>query len=74
MIFDFFQFLQLGLFVKLFFMVLVGFYFIFCLVVYRQIYLMTKVLESEISYIIQVVAILQIAAAGFVFLLGLILV
>ena len=53
MIFDFLQFLQLGLFVKLFFIVLTLFYVVFCLVIYRQIYLMTKILDSKISKIIK---------------------
>lgn len=73
MIFDFLQFLQLGLFVKLFFIVLTLFYVIFCLVIYRQIYLMTKVLDSKISPLVQMIALIQIVGAVLIFLLGIIL-
>jgi len=73
MIFDFLQFLQLGLFIKLFFMVLVFFYFVFCIVVYRQIHLMTKVLESKISPLVQAIAIAQIIIAATIFFLGLVM-
>ena len=73
MIFDFLQFLQLGLFVKLFFIVLTLFYVIFCLVIYRQIYLMTKVLDSKISPLVQMIALIQIVGAVLIFLLGLVL-
>lgn len=74
MITNFLQFLQLGLFVKLFFMVLVLFYFVFCAVVYRQITLMTKVLVSKISPTIQAIAIAQILIVAVIFFLGLALV
>ncbi len=73
MIFDFLQFLQLGLFVKLFFIVLTLFYVVFCLVIYRQIYLMTKILDSKISPLVQMIALIQIVGAVLIFLLGLVL-
>lgn len=73
MIFDFLQFLQLGLFVKLFFVVLTFFYIVFCLVIYRQIYLMTKVLDSKISPLVQMIALIQTVGAVIIFLLGIIL-
>lgn len=58
---------------KLFLMVLVLFYFIFSIVVYRQITLMTQTLNSNIAPIVKVLALLQIlAVAGLFFLVVLI--
>lgn len=68
-----FTFLQLGMFIKLFFLVLILFYFIFSAVVFRQISLMSKVLESSMSPLIQLVAVIQIFVAGILFFLALIL-
>lgn len=71
---DILQFLQLGLFVKLFFLVLALFYLVFCLVAYRQISLMTKVLESKITPVINSIAVAQIIIVVLIFLMGLVLV
>lgn len=65
-----FAFFQFGLLVKLFFSVLGLFYFVFTLVVYRQISLMTQVLDSKISPLVKMVALVQIVAAGILFFLA----
>lgn len=63
------NFFQLGLIVKLFLSVLVLFYFVFTAVIYRQITLMTQVLDSNISPFIKLIAMGQvIAVAGLFFL------
>jgi hypothetical protein len=67
------ELLQFGLIVKLFFVVLTLFYVVFLLVVYRQISLMTQVLDSHLSPLIRVVALGQIVAAVFLLVLALIL-
>lgn len=64
-----FSFFQIGLLVKLFFLVLGFFYFVFTAVIYRQIDLMTQVLDSKISPVIKSVALIQIFSAAFLFLL-----
>lgn len=73
MIPDFVQILQLSLLVKLFVVVLTIFYLIFCLVIYRQIVLMTKVLQSNLSSLLKTLALVQIAIVGVIFLLALFL-
>ncbi|KKU90502.1 MAG: hypothetical protein UY21_C0022G0003 [Microgenomates group bacterium GW2011_GWA1_48_10] len=69
-----FSFFQAQLLIKLFLIVLAIFYFIFTLVVYRQVSLLTQTLNSSISPLIRTAALLQIlAVAGLlvlVFLLG----
>ncbi len=67
------NFLQFGLFVKLFFSVLMLFYFVFSVVVYRQITLMTQVLDSKISPLVKMIALAQIAAVAFLFFVGVII-
>lgn len=59
-----FNFLQIGLLVKLFLVVLAVFYAVFVVVVYRQIGLMTQILRSKDSVVIKSIAVLQIVAAG----------
>lgn len=54
---------------KLFLMVLALLYFIFAIVVYRQITLMTQTLNSNIAPIVKVLALLQIAAVAVLFFL-----
>lgn len=71
---DILGFLQFGLIVKLFFSVLLLFYFTFAVVVYRQITLMTQVLNSNISPVVRMVAAAQILAVAFLFFIGLVLV
>ena len=68
---DIFNLLQIGLFIKLFFSVLVLFYFVFCVVAYRQISLMTQVLDSKISPLVKILALVQIAAVAGLFFIGL---
>jgi len=57
-------FFQFGILVKLFMSVLGLFYFVFALVVYRQISLMTQILDSKISPLVKTVALGQIIASG----------
>ncbi len=66
--------LQFGLIVKLFFSVLALFYFIFAVIVYRQIVLMTQVLDSHLSPVLKTVALVQIAGVGLLFFIGVVLV
>lgn len=61
---------QFRLLFKLFILVVVLFYFVLSAVIYRQISLMTQILETKISPIIKAIAILQIIAVGFLFFLG----
>ena len=68
-----FAILQFGLLIKLFFVVLTLFYFIFSLVVYRQITLMTQILDSKMSPLVKVVALGQVIASGILFFLALVL-
>lgn len=63
------SFFQIGLLVKLFFLVLGFFYFVFVAVIYRQIDLMTQVLDSKISPVVKTIALIQIFSAAFLFLL-----
>ncbi len=67
------SFLQFNLITKLFFSVLLLFYFVFVAVVYRQISLMTQILDSKISPLVKTVAIFQIIAVGILFLVGVLL-
>lgn len=64
------EFFQMGLLIKLFFIVLTLFYFVFSVIVYRQIVLMTQVLDSKISPLVKVVALIQIVVAGVLFFLA----
>ncbi len=66
--------LQIGLFVKLFFSVLTLFYFVFVAVIYRQIVLMTQILDSKISPVVKTLALGQILAVAILFFLGVMLV
>ncbi len=67
------NFLQFGLITKLFFSVLLLFYFVFVAVVYRQISLMTQILDSKISPLVKTIAAIQIIAVGILFLVGVLL-
>jgi hypothetical protein len=70
---DMFALLQFGLLIKLFFLVLCFFYFVFAVVVYRQVSLMTQTLDSQISPLIKLVAVGQIAGTAMLFFLAVIL-
>lgn len=61
--------LQIGAIAKLFLLVLGVFYFIFTVVVYRQISLMVQVLDSKISPLVKTIALLQIIVAATLFFL-----
>lgn len=67
------NFFQFGLLIKLFFLVLTFFYFVFAVVVWRQIVLMTQVLDSKISPLVKTIAVIQIFAVAFLFFLSLFL-
>ncbi len=67
------SFLQFGLITKLFFSVLLLFYFVFVAVVYRQISLMTQILDSKISPLVKTIAAIQIIVVGILFLVGVLL-
>ncbi|MCL4397953.1 hypothetical protein M1403_02910 [Patescibacteria group bacterium] len=66
--------LQFSIFIKLFFAVLMLLYFVFTVVVYRQIVLMTQVLNSKISPLFKMIALGQVVAVGILFFLGILLV
>lgn len=66
---DIITFFDLKVLGKLFLMVLAVLYFIFAIVVYRQITLMTQTLNSNIAPIVKVLALLQIAAVAVLFFL-----
>lgn len=66
---DLFNLLQVSAIVKLFMLVLGLFYFVFNVVVYRQITLMTQVLDSKISPIVKIIALAQIVVAAILFVL-----
>lgn len=57
------NFFQLTFLAKIIIVVLALFYVVFTAVVYRQISLMTQVLDSKIAPIIKTIALLQIGAA-----------
>lgn len=61
---------QFQLLFKLFILVVSLFYFVLTLVIYRQIALMTQILESKISPLLRTVAIAQIIGVGVLFFLG----
>lgn len=64
---------QLGLLVKLFLSVLAIFYGVFLVVVYRQVVLMTQVLDTRISPLVRAVAMGQVVTAGVLVLLAVLL-
>lgn len=72
-ILGFSSFLQLGFLAKIIIMVLALFYVVFTAVVYRQIDLMTQVLDSKISPVVKTIALIQIGAAVFVLVLAVLL-
>lgn len=59
--------IQLQGLIKLFVLTLLVFYFIFTLVVYRQITLMTEILDSAVSPVVKLLAIFQIIVVGLLF-------
>lgn len=70
---DIFSIFQFGFLVKMLFSVMGLFYVIFALVIYRQITLMTQVLDSKISPKVKTLAVVQIGMAGILFLLAVVL-
>lgn len=67
------ELLHFSLVVKALFVVLTFFYILFLGVVYRQINLMTRILESPYSPLIKTAVLGQLAAATFLFILALVL-
>ena len=63
------NFFQLGMFVKLFVLILGLFYFVFTAVVYGQIDLMNQILKSQIAPLVKTIALVQIFLAGVLFFL-----
>ena len=59
--------------IKLFSLALVFFYFIFCLVVTRQVALMNQILETSLTPMVKLIALVQTIAVIFLFFLILIL-
>ncbi len=55
---------------KLFILVVSFFYFVLTLVIYRQMSLMTQILESKISPLLKTIAVFQIIGVGILFFLG----
>ena len=64
---------RIEILVKFFFLVIFFFYLVFSMVVYRQISLMTQVLETGISPVVKMVALIQILAVAVLLLLGVML-
>ncbi len=62
---------QVAVLFKIFILVLVFFYFIFALVVYRESSLMSQTLNSSVSPFIRLIAILHILVVVFLFFLAL---
>ena len=66
-------FFQIGLFIKLFFLVLALFYFVFTVVVYRQIMLMNQILESQLARVVKTAALVQVVVATGLFFMTILL-
>jgi len=64
---------QFGILLKVFFSVLGLFYLVLVAVIYKQITLMTQVLKSPVSPLLQTAAMVQIAAGGILLLLAIVL-
>lgn len=63
-----------ALIIKLFLLVLSAFYFVFTIVIYRQIGLMSQTVKTTLSALLKLVAILQIMVVGGLFVLVLLFV
>lgn len=71
---DFFTNLfQFALLAKIFLLVVILFFLVFTLVVYRQITLMTQTLNSSVSPVIKTIAVVQIFVVAGLFLVALFL-
>lgn len=64
---------QIGLLIKLFIAVAAIFYLALTVIIYRQIVLMTQILNTEISPLVKTIAMVQIVAAGVLVLLAVVL-
>ncbi|MBI4999750.1 hypothetical protein HZB97_03210 [Candidatus Gottesmanbacteria bacterium] len=60
------------IFVKIFLLILLLFYILFAAIILRQVTLMNRVVEAQISPFMQTIAVLHLAAAIFTFLFALI--
>ncbi len=65
-------FFNIWLFIKFFILVLLLFYFIFSLVITRQVNLMNRVLKTNISPGLRLITIIHAISVGFLFFLALI--
>lgn len=61
-------------FIKIFLLVLAAFYFVFAVVIYRQIGLMSQTIRTLLSPLLKLIAIIQIMVVGGLFLLVLLFV
>ena len=61
------------IFVKIFILVLLLFYIIFAVIVFRQVELMNEMVEAQISPILRMLALFHLASAIFLFLLSIFL-
>ncbi len=73
-LFNIISFFQIGILAKIFLLVLIAFYLVFAVVIYKQISLMTQVLNSAVSPAIRLVAIFQMVAIIFLFFLAVVLI
>lgn len=64
---------QIGLLIKLFIAVAAIFYLALTVIIYRQIVLMTQILNTEISPLVKTIAMVQIVVAGVLVLLAVVL-
>ncbi len=63
LIFNFINNFQLIFLVKLLLLVIALFYFVFTLVVYQQINLMSQIIETTATWLVRLLGLIQIAAA-----------
>jgi len=59
--------------IKVFVLTILALYIIFALICFRQVDLMNKVVEAQISPVLRLIALIHLGAAVFVFLLSLFL-
>lgn len=64
---------QFSLIIKLFVSVAMLFYFIFVVVIYRQVLLMSQILSSKISSLLKTISLIQITVVAVLFFLALII-
>lgn len=70
---DIINIFQIGLLTKLFLVVAAIFYLALAAVIYRQVGLMTQVLKTRISSLVETIALGQVVTAGILVLLAIVL-